>query len=304
MIKFPPYLKKGDTIAITCPAGYMEAQKINTCVKTLQEWGFQVMIGKTVGSKSDNYFSGTDEERRDEFQALLDEPSIKAILCGRGGYGVTRIIDQLEFKTFKKNPKWIIGFSDITVLHAHLLTKSNTASLHAPMANAFNDGGAKLPYVQSLQKALKGTKAAYSCAAHSMNQPGKASGILMGGNLALIAHLVGSKMMYKTKGAILFLEDVGEYAYNIDRMFIQLKRAGVFNQLNGLVLGGFTDRKDTTRPFGKTVEEIIQEHIGGFDYPICFGFPVSHDTENYALKIGASFELSVSSKIVRLKELG
>ncbi|HLD51711.1 MAG TPA: LD-carboxypeptidase [Sediminibacterium sp.] len=303
MITLPPYLKKGDTIAITCPAGYMEAQKIKTGVKTLQEWGFQVMVGKTVGSKSTNYFSGTDEERRDEFQALLDEPSIKAILCGRGGYGITRIIDQLDFKTFKKNPKWIIGFSDITVLHAHVLMKCNTASLHAPMANAFNEGGAKLPYVQSLQKALKGTKAKYTCTTHAMNQLGKASGVLMGGNLALIAHLVGSKMMYKTKGSILFLEDVGEYAYNIDRMFIQLKRAGIFNQLSGLILGGFTDRKDTTRPFGKTVEEIIQEHIAEYDYPICFGFPVSHDTENYALKVGASFELSVTSKLVRLKEL-
>lgn len=304
MIKIPPYLKKGDTIAITCPAGYMEAKKIETCVETLQQWGFQVMIGKTVGSKSKNYFSGTDEERRDELQALLNEPSIKAILCGRGGYGVTRIIDQLNFAAFKKSPKWIIGFSDITVLHAHLLTKCNTASLHAPMANAFNDGGVKLPYVQSLQKALKGTKSSYSCAPHSMNQLGKATGVLMGGNLALIAHLVGSSMMYKTKGAILFLEDVGEYAYNIDRMFIQLKRAGIFNQLNGLILGGFTDRKDTTRPFGKTVEEILKEHIAEFDYPVCFGFPVSHDTENYALKIGATVELSITAKTVQLKELG
>lgn len=303
MINIPPFLKKGDTIAITCPAGYMEAQKIKTCVKTLQEWGFQVMVGKTVGSKSTNYFSGTDEERRDEFQALLDEPSIKAILCGRGGYGVTRIIDQLNFSAFKKNPKWVIGFSDITVLHAHLLTKCNTASLHAPMANAFNDGGAKLPYVQSLQKALKGTKAKYICATHEMNRIGKASGVLMGGNLALIAHLVGSKIMYKTKGAILFLEDVGEYGYNIDRMFIQLKRAGVLNQLSALILGGFTDRKDTTRPFGKTVEEIIQEHIAEFDYPVCFGFPVSHDRENYALKVGARFELNITAKTVQLKEL-
>lgn len=304
MINIPPYLKKGDTIAITCPAGYMEKKKIATCVKTLQEWGFQVMIGKTVGSTSTNYFSGTDEERRDEFQALLNEPSIKAILCGRGGYGVTRIIDQLDFKTFKKNPKWIIGFSDITVLHAHILTKCKIASLHAPMANAFNGGGTKLPYVQSLQKALKGTKANYTCATHAKNQIGKASGVLMGGNLALIAHLVGSSMMYKTKGAILFLEDVGEYSYNIDRMLIQLKRAGIFNQLSGLILGGFADRKDTTRPFGKTVEEIIQAHLSEFNYPICFGFPVSHDTENYALKVGPSFELSVASKLVRLKELG
>jgi len=303
MIKIPPYLKKGDTIAITCPAGFMEAKKIKTCVETLQQWGFQVMIGKTVGSKSTNYFSATDEERRDELQALLNEPSIKAILCGRGGYGVTRIIDQLNFSAFKKNPKWIIGFSDITVLHAHLLTKCNTASLHAPMANAFNNGGVKLPYVQSLQKALKGTKMQYACAPNTLNQLGKATGVLMGGNLALIAHLVGSTMMYRTKGAILFLEDVGEYAYNIDRMFIQLKRERMLSQLNGLILGGFTDRKDTTRPFGKTIEAILQEHIAEFDYPVCFGFPVSHETENYALKVGAKVELSITAKTVKLKEI-
>jgi muramoyltetrapeptide carboxypeptidase len=303
MIKIPPYLKKGDTIAITCPAGYMETKKIATCVKTLQEWGFQVMVGKTVGSKSINYFSGTDEERKDEFQALLDEPSIKAILCGRGGYGVTRIIDQLDFSAFKKNPKWIIGFSDITVLHAHLLTKCNTASLHAPMANAFNQGGAKLPYVQSLQKALKGAKMQYTCLPHAFNNLGKSTGVLMGGNLALIAHLVGSSMMYKTKGAILFIEDVGEYSYNIDRMIIQLKRAGVFSKLNGLVLGGFTNQKDTTRPFGKTIEEILKEQLAEYDFPICYGFPVSHDTENFALKVGATVELSITAKTVKLKEI-
>lgn len=303
MIKIPPYLKKGDTIAITCPAGYMEKNKIATCVKTLQEWGFQVMVGKTVGSKSTNYFSGTDEERRDEFQALLNEPSVKAILCGRGGYGVTRIIDQLDFLAFKKNPKWIIGFSDITVFHSYLLSKCKTASLHAPMANAFSAGGSKLPYVQSLQKALKGAKMQYTCLPHLFNQLGKATGVLMGGNLALMAHLIGSKMMYKTKGAILFLEDVGEYAYNIDRMLIQLKRAGIFSQLNGLILGGFTDRKDTIRPFGKSIEDILQEQLSEYDFPICYGFPVSHATENYALKVGAVVELTITAKKVQLKEL-
>lgn len=302
MIKIPPYLKKGDTVAITCPAGYMEKNKIATCVKTLQGWGFQVMIGKTVGSKSNNYFSGTDQERRDEFQALLNEPSIKAILCGRGGYGVTRIIDQLNFSAFKKNPKWIIGFSDITVFHSYLLAKCNTASLHAPMANAFNQGGAKLPYVLSLQKALKGAKMQYNCLPHAFNQCGKATGVLMGGNLALVAHLIGSNLLYKTKGAILFLEDVGEYSYNIDRMLIQLKRAGVFSQLNGLILGGFTDRKDTTRPFGKSIEDILKEQLAEFDFPICYGFPVSHGTENYALKVGALVELNITAKKVHLKE--
>lgn len=303
MMTIPPYLKRGDTIAITCPAGYMEAANIKTCVKTLQQWGFQVLIGKTVGSNSNNYFSGTDEERRDELQAMLDEPSVKAILCGRGGYGVTRIIEQLNFSAFKKNPKWIIGFSDITVLHAHLYSKCKTASLHAPMANAFNKGGAKGPYIQSLQNALTGKKNRYECKAYISNRLGKATGVLVGGNLALLAHLAGSTLLYKTKGAILFIEDVSEYLYNIDRMMIQLKRAGVLKQLSGLIIGGFTECKDTTRPFGKKLEDIIQEHIAEYDYPVCFHFPVSHAKANVALKVGMPVSLTITAQSVTMKEL-
>lgn len=303
MIKQPPFLKKGDTIAITCPAGYMEAANIKTCVKTLQAWGFQVLIGKTVGSHSSNYFSGTDEERKDELQAMLDEPSIKAILCGRGGYGVTRIIEQLNFSAFKKNPKWVIGFSDITVLHSYLFSKCKVASLHAPMANAFNKGGANGPYVQSLHWALIGKKNQYTSKPYAKNRIGNANGILVGGNLALLAHLTGSSLLYKTKDAILFIEDVGEYLYNIDRMLIQLKRAGVLKQLSGLVIGGFTDCKDTTRPFGKKVEDIIQEHIAEYDYPVCYHFPVSHAKANVALKVGMPISLRVTAQSVTMKEL-
>jgi len=303
MIKQPPFLKKGDTIAITCPAGYMEAANIKTCVKTLQGWGFQVLIGKTVGSDSTNYFSGTDEERRDELQAMLDEPSVKAILCGRGGYGVTRIIEQLNFTAFKKNPKWIIGFSDITVLHSYLFSKCKVASLHAPMANAFNKGGANGTYVQSLYKAITGKKNQYVCKPYAKNKLGKATGALVGGNLALLAHLAGSSLLYKTKGAILFIEDVGEYLYNIDRMIIQLKRAGVLKQLSGLIIGGFTDTKDTVRPFGKKVEQIIAEHIVEYDYPVCFHFPVSHAKANVALKVGLPVSLRVTNQSVTMREL-
>lgn len=303
MITIPPYLKKGDTIAITCPAGYMDAANIKTCVKTLQQWGFQVLIGKTVGSNSNNYFSGTDEERRDELQAMLDEPSIKAILCGRGGYGVTRIIDQLNFKAFRKQPKWIIGFSDITVLHSYLFSKCKIASLHAPMANAFNKGGAKGPYVKSLHNAFTGKKNRYECKPYTSNRLGKATGVLVGGNLALLAHLAGSSHLYKTQGAILFIEDVGEYLYNIDRMLIQLKRAGVLKQLSGLIIGGFTESKDTTRPFGKKLEDIIQEHIAEYDYPVCFHFPVSHAKANVAMKVGMPVSLSITAQSVTMKEL-
>jgi muramoyltetrapeptide carboxypeptidase len=303
MTKTPPNLKKGDTIAITCPAGYMAAEKAQTCINTLQSWGYQVMVGKTLGSNSKNYFSGTDEERRDELQAMLDDDNINAILFGRGGYGVGRIIDQLNFTKFKKKPKWIIGFSDITVLHSHIYTNFKIATLHAPMAAAFNDDGYKNEFVQSLQKALAGKKATYKCASHPFNKAGTATGELVGGNLCLLAHLTGTPSDINTKNKILFIEDIGEQIYNIDRMLYQLKRSGKLKNLAGLIVGGFTDMKDTDRPFGKTVEEVIREIVAGYKYPVCFNFPVSHGRENYALKVGVKYELGISNKQTKLIEV-
>jgi muramoyltetrapeptide carboxypeptidase len=302
MIKIPPYLKKGDTIGITCPAGYMAAEKAQTCITILQQWGYQVMVGKTLGSASANYFSAPDEERRDELQAMLDDTTINAILCGRGGYGVGRIIDELDFTKFKRYPKWLIGFSDITVLHSHIYSNLKIASLHAPMAAAFNDGAYKNEFVQSLQKALTGKKANYKCAAHPFNTTGTVTGELVGGNLSLLAHLTGTASDINTKKKILFIEDIGEYIYSIDRMVYQLKRSGKLNSLAGLIIGGFTDMKDTDRPFGKTVYEAIKDITGGYDYPVCFNFPVSHGAENLALKVGGSYELKITKKIVQLKE--
>ena len=301
MIKIPPYLKKGDTIGITCPAGFMAKEKAQTCIDTLQLWGYQVMVGKTLGSNSTNYFSGTDEERRDELQAMLDDASINAILCGRGGYGAGRIIDQLNFKKFKKNPKWIIGFSDVTVLHCHIYTNLKIASLHAPMAAAFNEG--ENEFIQSLQIALTGKKASYKCAAHPFNKNGKANGELVGGNLSLLAHLTGTASDINTKNKILFIEDIGEQVYNIDRMLYQLKRSGKLEKLSGLIIGGFTDIKDTDRPFGKTVYEVIQEIVAGYNYPVCYNFPVSHGKENYALKVGIKYKIEISGKQTKLTEI-
>ena len=301
MIKIPPYLKKGDTIGLTCPAGYMAEAKAQTCITTLQSWGFDVMVGKTLGGKSKNYFSGTDEVRRDELQAMLDDEHIKAILCGRGGYGVTRIIDQLDFTKFKKNPKWIIGFSDITVLHAHLYTKIKVASLHAPMAVAFNEGENK--YIKSLQNAIMGKKAKYSCATHPFNKPGVVTAELVGGNLSLLAHLAGTPSAINTKNKILFIEDIGEHIYNIDRMLYQMKRSGKLDKLAGLIVGGFTDMLDTERPFGKKVYKLIKEITAAYAYPVCFGFPVSHIKENYALKVGVNYTLKVSKTKTQLSEI-
>jgi muramoyltetrapeptide carboxypeptidase len=301
MIKIPPYLKKGDTIGITCPAGYLEKEKAKACISNLQKWGFEVMVGKTLGSSSRNYFSGTDEQRLNELQAMLDDESIKAILCGRGGYGVGRIIDAIDFSKFKRKPKWIIGFSDITVLHSHLNSKLKIASLHAPMASAFNDG--ENEYIQSLHKAITGKKTKYTCLKHSLNKEGTATGELVGGNLALLTNLIGTPSDIDTKNKLLFIEDISEYIYSIDRMFYQLKRSGKLENLAGLIIGGFTEIKDTVRPFGKTVYEVISEVVKEYDYPVCYNFPVSHSTANYALKAGIQHQLKINNKIVSLSEL-
>jgi len=302
MIRIPPYLQKGDTIGLVCPAGYMAAEKTQTCLDTLTEWGYRVKVGNTLGGSSQTYFSGTDEERLNDLQQMLDDDEVKAVLCARGGYGTGRIIDKIDFRKFKKQPKWIIGYSDITVLHAHLYSNYYISSFHAPMAGAFNEEGYKNEFVLSLKNALEGKKLKYSCPVHEFNRRGEAIGELVGGNLALLAHLVGTDSDIKTRGRILFIEDIGEYLYNIDRMMHQLKRSGKLSRLAGLIVGGFTDTKDNERPFGKTAYEIIREIIHEYDYPVCFGFPVSHTHENYALKIGAGFKLRVTKNKVLLEE--
>jgi muramoyltetrapeptide carboxypeptidase len=281
----------------------MPLEKAQVCIDTLVSWGYRVRVGKTLGGMSENYFSGTDDTRLAELQQMLDDPGINAVLCGRGGYGLSRIIDRLDLTRFGNAPKWIIGFSDITVLQTHILTRCGVATLHAPMAGAFNDGGATGPGVESLRRALAGESGVYHAAAHPFNRQGAATGRLIGGNLALLAHLMGSDSEPDTRGAILFLEDVGEYLYNIDRMLRQLRRGGKLGQLAGLLVGGFTEMKDTTRPFGATVEEIVREVIGDAAYPVAFGFPVSHGKENVAVKIGVDYSLSVGSREATLAEL-
>ena len=302
MIATPPYLQKGDVIGIICPSGLMPVEKASECIRVLnEEWGFRTKVGRTLGNEF-NYFSGTDEERLNDFQQMLDDDEVKAILCARGGYGLSRIIDKIDFKKFKKQPKWIIGYSDVTVLHAHLYSNCYISSIHAPMAAAFNDTEYTNRFVQSLRHTLEGKKIKYSCDPHEFNKKGKGIGELVGGNLTLLAHLVGTDSDIKTRGRILFLEDVGEYLYNIDRMMYQLKRSGKLSKLAGLVVGGFTDNKDTERPFGQTAYEIIQDAVKEYDYPVCYGFPVSHGKENYALKIGVGYKLEVRKSRVVLEE--
>ena len=297
----PPYLKQGDTIGIICPSGCMAYEKAQTCIDTLQQWGFKVKVGKTLGNQF-HYFSGTDEERLGDFQSMLNDWEVKAVLCARGGYGLSRIIDKIDFTNFKKDPKWIIGYSDVTILHAHLYSKLNIASLHAPMASAFNNGGSENEFIQSLRKALGGEQSNYLCSTHSLNKNGEAKGELVGGNLSLMIHLIGTASDIEPKNKILFLEDVGEYLYNIDRMMVQLKRAGKLEKLTGLIIGGFTEMKDTTIPFGQDVYDIIFDKVKEYDYPVCFDFPVSHTEKNYALKFGLTHQLNITNQKVLLKE--
>ena len=300
MSKIPPYLKKGDTIGIVAPAGFMPFERMQACIETLDAWGYTVRLGATTHSHSSNYFSGSDDERLHDLQQMMDEPEIKAVLCARGGYGLSRIIDRISFKKFRKHPKWIIGFSDITLLHAHIYAKYKIACLHAPMAGAFNEGEFNNPYLTSFRDTLEGKPAHYKTPVHPLNHTGQVKAQIVGGNLSLLEHLMGTESEIRTKDRILFLEDVGEYLYNIDRMMVQLKRSGKLDHLGGLIIGGFTDTKDTERPFGKTAYDIIYEHVSEYKYPVCFGFPVSHEKENYALKIGAKYHLQVREDGVAL----
>jgi muramoyltetrapeptide carboxypeptidase len=296
----PSHLQQGDTIGIVCPSGYIPLEKVQVCIQTLEKWGYKVKLGTTVGAKMDS-FSGTDTERAADLQSMFDDPSVKAILCARGGYGASRIIGAMNFKHFNEQPKWVIGFSDITVLHAAIL-KENCMSIHGPMAAAFAKGEAGEPYIQSLKQVLEGEKTKYKIPAHVMNNLGNVKAELVGGNLCILAHLIGSKNEVETNGKILFLEDVGEYHYNIDRLMIQCKNAGMFDNLAGLVIGGFTDLKDASTDFGATAYEMIKEHTSTYTYPICFDFPISHSLPNYAIKQGQEYSLAISEAGVCLQE--
>ena len=301
-MKFPAYLKPGDTIAIVCPAGYLPAAKAKACINTLKKWGFKVTIGKTLGGKSKNYFSGSFEERLADLQNQIDDPSVNAILCGRGGYGTTHLLDHIDWKKFKKNPKWIIGFSDITILHNYVQGQLGIATIHGPMANAFNEGDGINRYTLSLKDTLEGKPTQYTCSANQLNRRGKTKAPVVGGNLSLLAHAVGTNAELNTDGKILFIEDIGEQIYAVDRMLYQLKRSGKLQHLAGLVIGGFTDIKDTDRPFGKTVYEAIAAIVAEYNYPVCYNFPVSHGRENVALKVGIEYALKVGNKLISLSE--
>jgi muramoyltetrapeptide carboxypeptidase len=306
--KQPPYLKIGDIIGITSPAGFITYEEIQPATQLLQSWGYKTQAGDTIGKRNFT-FGGTDEERLNDLQKMLDDPKIKAIMCARGGYGSIRIIDRVNWTKFKLNPKWLIGFSDITVLHNHIHNNFQIASIHSKMTNSFPDDWNLAEPIQietiiSIRDALSGKQMKYPVVAHPSNKQGVAEGVLVGGNLKTIETLTGSSSDIKTGGKILFVEDTGEYLYSIDRMFWNLKRTGKLNNLKGLIIGGFKLKPDDLgEEFGKTVEDIVLEKVKDFKFPVCFDFPVGHQKNNFALKCGVRHRLSVTEKEVTLTEI-
>jgi len=306
--KIPPYLKAGDTIGITSPAGYISVEDVQPSVQLMESWGFNVVVGSAVGKK-DFVFGGTDQERANDMQMMLDDPDIKAIMCARGGYGLVRIIDNIDFTKFKKRPKWIIGFSDITVLHCHIQRNFGIATLHSKMCNSFpsvwaNADPVQISTILSIRQALSGEDFKYTAPKVALNRPGRGEGQLVGGNLSIIETLAGTASDLETKGKILFVEDTGEYLYSIDRMFWNLKRTGKLSALAGLIIGGFKIKTDDpSEEFGKTIYEIVMEKVREYDYPVCFDFPVGHQKNNFALKCGVEHILEVGTEGSVLRSL-
>ena len=307
LVIIPPYLKRNDTIGIAAPAGYITLEGIQPAIIKMESWGYKIKTGSTI-EKKDFTFGGTDEERAADFQQMLDDPKIKAIMCARGGYGTVRIIDRLKWEKFKLKPKWIIGFSDVTVFHSHLNRQFNIASIHSKMCNSFPNDWSQADQVQittieSIHKALSGEKLKYSFAPNFNNRAGIAEGVLVGGNLKTLESLNGSVSDLKTDGKILFVEDTGEYLYSIDRMLWSLKRSGKLSRLKGLITGGIKVRTDAdTEDFGRTFEQLVLEKVSKYKYPVCFDFPVGHQRNNYTLKCGVKHQLTVQQNICSLNE--
>ncbi|MDB5148103.1 MAG: LD-carboxypeptidase [Mucilaginibacter sp.] len=293
----PPYLKKGDKIAITCPAKKLP-NPMTDAIALLQSWGLEVVLGDTVNA-SFHQFAGDDDTRAADMQRFIDDDSIKAIIAARGGYGTVRMIDKVDFSGFAQNPKWLIGFSDITVLHAHLLTNYGAQTIHGQMPVNIPD--ASKHSLSTLKQAMFGDELNYEFTTHNINKYGEAEGILIGGNLSLLVAISGSVSDLDYNGKILFIEDVGEYLYSVDRMLRMLDRAGKLKNLAGLIVGGFTDIKDNDIPFGQTVPQIVMDIIKDYNYPVCFDFPAGHIPDNNSLVLGRMVGLQVDEKQAKLR---
>lgn len=306
--QIPPFLKPGDTIGICSPSGDISLDDIAPSVALMQSWGYQVRIGSSPGQR-DFIFGGTDAQRTQDLQQMLDDPHIKAIMCARGGYGLVRIIDQLDFSKFRKHPKWVIGFSDITVLHNHINRNFHIATIHSKMCNSFPKDWTKADAMQietilSIRQAIAGEESVFRAPVHTANRSGKVTAELVGGNLSILETLAGTESDLKTDGKILFIEDVDESLYRIDRMIWNLRRTGKLDHLAGLVVGGFALKPDKPgAEFGQDVIGIISSHTKDFKFPVCFDFPVGHQKNNFALKCGMLHTLEVGPEGSKLSSV-
>ena len=297
----PELLKSGDTISILAPSGVLNNfdKNIEKAINIFKSWGLNVVLGNHIYDKN-GHFAGTDKNREKDFQKALDNKNIKAIWCARGGYGAVRIIDKLNFDNYLKNPKWIIGFSDITVIH-NKLNFLNSESIHAMMITGFEDIGQNNDSLSKLKNVLFGDSLSYSITSNKNNKTGKSEGIIVGGNLTLIQSTIGSKTELKMKDKILFIEEIGEYAYHIDRMLYSLKRAGYFENCKGLIVGQISDVKKNTTDFGRSINELILDVLDEYNFPILFDFPAGHEKTNFPIILGRKVILEVSksdSKVI------
>lgn len=291
----PPYLQPGDTIAIVAPAGILKnkQQVIEKAVEMINGWGFHVVFGKNL-YKQNNHFSGTDQERAADVQQALDDPTIKAIWAARGGYGSVRILDKLDFTKFLQQPKWFIGYSDITAFHSHI-HNLGVQTIHGMMAVSVDDDAALLQEtIETFKKAIFGKIIKYEIDSSEYNKIGEAEGEIVGGNLTLLSNMLGSKSSINTDGKILFFEEIGEYKYHIDRMLQSLKRAGYFTNCKGVIVGDMTKIKTNSTPWGSSTHQLIFDALKEYDFPIIFNFPAGHEADNRALILGRKIKMTVT----------
>ena len=291
---FPEYLSQNDTVALVAPARKISYEEILPTIEWLTKAGFKVELGENILSEY-HQFAGTDTQRCADIQYFLDAPHIKAILCARGGYGSVRLIDRLDFSKFLQHPKWFCGYSDITVFHTHL-NRLACASIHSTMCINITAETLNNENSQSLLRALRGETLSYSFAPSELNKTGCATGELVGGNLSILYSLLASPSDLITDGKILFIEDLDEYLYHIDRMMMAMKRAGKLAHLAGLVVGGMSQMNDNTIPYGKTAIEIVAEHCQEYKFPVAFNFPAGHIDQNMAIKLGSIVQLQVTTQ--------
>ena len=291
-----PYLKPNDKIAIVATARKISEEELSFAIETIKSWGLQPVLGKNIYAVQ-NQFAGSDALRAEDLQQAINDDSIKAIIIARGGYGTIRIIDAIDFTKLKTNPKWIIGYSDVTILHSHIHRHIGIPTIHATMPINFSKSKEA---VETLRKSLFGETVSYEFDTHTLNRKGEANGVLVGGNLSLLYALSGTASDIDTKNRILFLEDLDEYLYHIDRMMLNLKRSGKLMHLKALIVGGFTEMKDNIIPFGKTAEEIILDAVKEYNYPVCFNFPAGHIDRNLALYFGKEVHLKIGTTISSL----